>query len=124
MRALAMLITGVLVSASVSACAAERVVPATVRAPDLARRVADGWLAAHRAEDLAWDWRDGVLIYGLWRFHLSTGEPRYREYVRAYMNHHLAHGITVSWSDHTTPGLTAAELVLAGEPRYRPLADQ
>jgi unsaturated rhamnogalacturonyl hydrolase len=86
--------------------------------------VADGWLAAHPPQSLAWDWRDGVLVYGMWRFHLSTGEARYRDYVRAYMEHHLSRGITVSWSDDATPALTAAELVLAGDERYRPLVDQ
>jgi unsaturated rhamnogalacturonyl hydrolase len=123
MRALAIAITGVLVSVSVSACAAPARVPAEQRTLALARRVADGWLAAHPAESLAWDWRDGVLVYGMWKFHLSSGEARYGDYVRAYMAHHLARGIEVSWSDHTTPGLAASELVLAGDTRFRPLVD-
>ena len=86
--------------------------------------VARTWMREHAPETRDWNWRDGVLVYGLWRMHERTREPTYADYVRDYMAHHLATGISVRWSDHTTPALTAAELVLAGEARFRPLVDR
>ncbi len=124
MRVLARVVIAVWLSLALSACAGGRAYPKPQRHAQLAADVADAWIREHPPETLAWNWRDGVLVYGMWRFHLVSRDARYRRYVEAYMEHHLREGIDVSWSDHTTPGLTATELVLAGEARFRPLVEQ
>ncbi|HEX5658254.1 MAG TPA: glycoside hydrolase family 88 protein, partial [Polyangiales bacterium] len=74
--------------------------------------------------ELAWSWGEGVLAYGLWRLHERLGDPEPRAYLAAYVRRHQRRAVRVSWSDDTTPGLTAAELVLAGDPSVRLVLDR
>lgn len=73
--------------------------------------VASTWLATQGPpEEMAWNWGEGVLAYGLVAASRSTGSARFSDYVRAYTRHHIAAGTSVEWSDHTTPALAALEL--------------
>jgi rhamnogalacturonyl hydrolase YesR len=89
-----------------------------------ARRVAETWMRAHPPQQLAWSWGEGVLGYGLWRLYLASGHEPLRAYLVDYLRAHDEHGVRVSFSDDTTPGLVAAELALAGDPTGRALLDR
>lgn len=76
------------------------------------------------ADELAWDWGEGVLAFGVERAFQVTGQARYRDYLRSYFRAHAAKGIDPSWSDDTTPALAALELVQAGDEEFLPLVEQ
>lgn len=86
--------------------------------------VARAWIARHPPETLDWSWGEGVLAFGMQRAHAVSGDPAPRQYLRAYLRHHLRAGLQVRWSDDTTPGLAAIERVAAGEAQWRPLVDR
>jgi unsaturated rhamnogalacturonyl hydrolase len=81
-------------------------------------------MRAHPPEELAWSWGEGVLAYGLMRLHQATGQPSLRDYVARYVRVSQARDVRIAWSDDTTPGLSAAELVLAGDASARPILDR
>ncbi len=119
--------TSWIVVALLGACATGSASPHRPPVTDLAaatREVAATWMRTHPAEKLAWSWGEGVLAYGLWRLHARTGDPAIQAYLRAYLQRHQARDVRIAWSDDTTPGLTAAELVLAGDPSVRPVLDR
>lgn len=89
-----------------------------------ARAVAATWMRARPARSLAWNWGEGVLAYGLWRLYRTTGQAELRAYVADYLRAHQAEGVRIAWSDDTTPGLSASELVLAGDDSVRPVLDR
>lgn len=89
-----------------------------------ARAVAQTWMRDNPPEQLAWSWGEGVLAYGLWQLYRSNGDESLRRYLTRYVRAHQSAGARVVWSDDTTPGLTAAELVLAGDPSVQPVLDR
>lgn len=94
------------------ACVA-RPLPSPVAASSdlaLARAVADRWIATHPAEELAWDWSEGVLLSALVDLHRATGEPAYAEYARRYLAFHAAKGYSALASDRCAPAIAAATL--------------
>lgn len=74
----------------------------------LASRVADRYMAEHPAEDLAYDWGEGVLVSALWELARVTGSQVYRDYARRWLDHHVKLGYTVTQSDRCVPAITAA----------------
>ncbi len=76
----------------------------------LARAIADRWLTEHPPEALTWNWTDGVLAAGLVDLWRVTADPRYRDYLQAYIDHHVAAGYAVTTSDRCPPAIAAAEL--------------
>lgn len=82
------------------------------------------YMTDHRADELPWDWGEGVLAFGIEQTFRVTGDRRYRDYLRRYLRAHAATGIDVGWSDDTTPALAAVERVMAGDTEFRPLVDQ
>jgi unsaturated rhamnogalacturonyl hydrolase len=89
-----------------------------------AHAVAETWLRDHPAEKLAWSWGEGVLAYGLWQLAQQSRDDALRSYLTRYLHARQADAVRIAWSDDTTPGLTAAELVLAGDSSLRPLLDR
>lgn len=81
-----------------------------VRAEALA--VGDTWMAEEAPESLGWDWGDGVLAFGMLELAAATGEGRFQDYVRAYVDRWEAGGIIYFWNDNLTPALSAGELLL------------
>lgn len=89
-----------------------------------AQAVAETWMRAHPPEELAWSWGEGVLAYGLMRLSQATGQRSLQDYVERYVRVNQAREVRIAWSDDTTPALSAAELVLAGDLSVRPVLDR
>lgn len=87
------------------------------------RAVALTWIAERPAKELAWNWGEGVLAFGVECAFRSTNDARLRDYVREYLRHHRALGVSVTWSDQATPGLAAVVLAREGEAEFAPLAE-
>ncbi|MBI2389093.1 MAG: glycoside hydrolase family 88 protein [Deltaproteobacteria bacterium] len=102
---------------------------ARAHAPDspeiaLARAIADRWLAVHPPEKAAWDWGDGVQLGALMELHRVTGEPRYRDHVKRFLDAQIAAGYEIVTSDRCPPVLSA--LALYGQTcdaKYRKVVD-
>src|SRR4051812_12304944 len=80
----------------------------------LARSIADRWLTAHPAETLEWNWTDGVLLASFVELHRATGDSRYLDYLRAYVDRQTRRGYVVDTSDHCLPAIAAVELWQSG----------
>lgn len=87
-------------------------------------RVARTWRVEHRPERMRWSWGEGVLGLGLLAAGRASGDPDCARFVRAWLGHHQARGVTMAWSDHVTPAWPALELVLAGDDGLRPIVDR
>jgi unsaturated rhamnogalacturonyl hydrolase len=79
-----------------------------VAAADLA---AD-FMRRHRAQDLSWGWEDGVFLIALTELHRLTADPAIEDYLRSYLDHHVAQGIAIEVSDDCPP--IAAAVYLGG----------
>jgi unsaturated rhamnogalacturonyl hydrolase len=90
----------------------------------LAVEIADRYVAEHPAEQQAWDWGEGTLMFALTELYRITGEARFRDYYQAWMDHHLEQGYPLTWSDHCPPALTALALYEeTGDPAYRAVVE-
>lgn len=113
----------------VGACRSE---PTPLRSPaslgcDLAAeapQVARTWMADHPPTQLAWNWGEGVLMYGLWQWQAASGDRAAARYVHRYLRHHQQAPPPIQWSDHTTPARAAAQIVLSGDDSPRPVLDR
>lgn len=83
--------------------------PRPVAHEDLVRDVADAWIERHPPESMHWDWGPAVLAYGMLDLYEATGDVRYREYVRSWVDHH-AGSAPIFWSDTAAPAGLAARL--------------
>lgn len=86
--------------------------------------VALTWIADQPATELAWNWGEGVLAFGIERAFRSTHDARLGNYLREYLRHHRTLGVSVTWSDQATPGLAAVALARRGEVEFTGLAEQ
>ena len=86
--------------------------------------VALTWIADQPATEVAWNWGEGVLAFGVERAFRSTRDARLANYLREYLRHHRALGVSVTWSDQATPALAAVELARQGEVEFATLAEQ
>lgn len=91
------------------ACHAAKRDPASERVA-LATEIAAKQMALHPAESLGWDWGEAVLLWSFVELHAVTGDPAIQDYVKAYMDAHIAHGFTISTSDSCAPAALAAAL--------------
>lgn len=90
----------------------------------LARAIADRYVAEHDPKSLAWDWGEGVLMASMVDLHRVTGEARYRDYYRAWLDQRISRGYSITSSDRCPPADTAIALDVATcEPRYREVVD-
>jgi len=68
-----------------------------------------------------WSWDTGVAIYGLMRAWERTGDKRYFDFVRDWVDGYIERGIAVQHVNHVAPGL--ATLMLYEETRERRYLD-
>src|SRR5688500_13641394 len=74
-------------------------------AVDLIRALSDStlgvaltWMAARPPSELAWNWGEGVLAFGMECAFHTTRDERLKTYLRAYLRHHRTRGVSVTWS--------------------------
>ncbi len=90
----------------------------------LARAVAGSFLVRREPASLAWNWEEAVGMFAMTEVSRVVGDPRYREYVGAWLDHHIEGGYTILTSDTCAPALPALALLAAtGEARYRTLVE-
>ncbi|HEU4410293.1 MAG TPA: glycoside hydrolase family 88 protein [Polyangiaceae bacterium] len=90
----------------------------------LALELAHGYIGRHPPATLPWDWGEGVLMYAMAELGRVTADERVRAYYRDYIEHHLARGYELVWSDSCPPALAAIQLyVETGDPRYASVAE-
>src|SRR5690242_8020575 len=92
--------------ASLRGASPQRALPATADFVRVLREsvlaVAVTWIADRPASELAWNWGEGVLAFGFERAFRSTEDGRLGNYLREYLRHHRAIGVSVTWSDQAT----------------------
>ncbi len=105
-------------------CFAQRRAPDSEHV-DLARAIGDKILATHSPETITWDWGEAVMMVGLVQLYRVTGDARYRDFYRAWMDHHLEQGYEIWSSDTCAPVAIAIALIADGldEPRYRAVVE-
>ncbi|HJL15418.1 MAG TPA: glycoside hydrolase family 88 protein [Sandaracinaceae bacterium LLY-WYZ-13_1] len=100
------------------ACFAMRRDPGSERVA-LARALADRYVAEHPPASQPWDWSEGVLMHALLELSRITGDEALRDYVAAWLDHHIEGGYEMEWSDHCPPALSAMALwAERGDDRY------
>lgn len=77
---------------------------------DTARSLADTWIATYSPEDASFSWDSGLLMLSLWELYLRTGELKYREYVKRWMDYHIQNGYVIAFNDHVPPARVALRL--------------
>ena len=86
--------------------------------------LADTWLDTYEPETMGWSWDSGVLMLGLWELANLTDDSTYRDYVRDWLDHHIAVGYTIAYNDHVPPARLALRLYQeTGEVAYRDAVD-
>jgi unsaturated rhamnogalacturonyl hydrolase len=94
---------------------------------DVAREVADQYIADHPADTLSWNWGEAVFLYSLLEFAQNTpaGGGGDIDYIRRYHDHYATVGLpAIDNADKCAPALTALGLHLeTGDHRYLPQAD-
>jgi unsaturated rhamnogalacturonyl hydrolase len=85
----------------------------------LALDIALRYISLHPPEEEHWDWGPATLMFSLTELYRVTGDTRLRDYYQAWMDHHIAEGYLLTWSDHCPPSLTALALYReTGDPAY------
>ncbi|MCG8673665.1 MAG: glycoside hydrolase family 88 protein [Pseudomonadales bacterium] len=91
----------------------------------LARDLADTWLRTYQPQQNAWSWGAGVLMMGMMDLYDATGDVRYYEYAKAWIDYHLANDYFITSSDTSIPGHTALRLYeIDPDPKYMAVADE
>ncbi len=92
-----------------AACYAQKRDPDSARVA-LATDIALRYIAEHPAAEQEWNWEEGVLMYAMTELYRVTGDARIRDYYQAWIDHHIAAGYAVVWSDSCPPALAATAL--------------
>jgi unsaturated rhamnogalacturonyl hydrolase len=73
-----------------------------------------------------WDWDSGVAMYGLMKAWEATGDQRYFDFVRAWVDGFIARGLPpITHPNHATPGLATLMLYeVTGQEKYLAAARQ
>jgi len=74
----------------------------------------------------AWDWGEGVMLYGLWEAYESTSKSSYLNYIRSYADKYVdadgnisAHVSNSAYVNHVAPGILLIHLYeKTGDARY------
>ncbi|MDX1695339.1 MAG: glycoside hydrolase family 88 protein, partial [Ketobacteraceae bacterium] len=91
---------------------------------ELARNLADTWIETYQPRQNAWSWDAGVLMMGLMDLHEVTGDARYYQYARAWVDYYIENGYFITSSDNSIPGYTALRLYeTESDPKYLTVAD-
>lgn len=90
----------------------------------LATEIALRYIDEHPAQLEVWDWRSGVLMFALTELHRVTGDARLRAYYQGWLDHHIARGYQIVFSDSCPPALTAVSLLReASSDAYQQVVD-
>lgn len=90
----------------------------------LAKAIADRYIGKFPADGLAWDWGPTVIMFSVSELYRVTGDTRYRDYYKAWMDHHIAAGYTIATSDSCAPALLAAILYIESQDaKYKAVVD-
>ena len=91
----------------------------------LATDIALRYIDEHPPETELFDWTSGVLMFAMTELYRVTGDEQFRDYYKAYLDHHIDEAVyEIYWSDSCPPALTALALLREGEnPRYRGVVD-
>ncbi len=76
----------------------------------LALDVALRYMGGHPPAEEPWDWGPATLMFALTELYRITRDERLSDHYRAWMDHHIAVGYPLYWSDHCPPALTALAL--------------
>lgn len=77
----------------------------------LASEIALRYIDEHAATSHPWDWGPSALMFALTELYRVTGDDRFRTYYSAWLNHHVAEGFDIVWSDDCPGALTAISLL-------------
>jgi len=77
---------------------------------DIAMSIADRWISLHPADEMAWNWGETVLMYGITRLYEYTGNQDYQRYIKEWVDYNIDKGYYLFMSDSCAPGLIAVEL--------------
>ena len=100
------------------ACYAEKRVPGSKNV-EQAKAIAQRFIDVHTPESLAWNWIEAVGMVGLIELHRVTGEPKWQDYYRAWIDSWIAKGYVIHNSDTCLPAIAAIDLYAAtGDPKY------
>jgi unsaturated rhamnogalacturonyl hydrolase len=80
----------------------------------MAGDIALRYISNHPAEEELWDWRSGVLMYGLAELYRVTGDKSLHDYYQAWMDYRIEEGYQIVWSDSCPPAITAISLLHEG----------
>jgi unsaturated rhamnogalacturonyl hydrolase len=92
-----------------------------------ARSIADRYMRVHPATSMAFDWGEGVLMLSLVDLYRVTGDTALRDYVAAWLDHHIAVGYvdTLTASDRCPPAASALALYAENcRADYREMVDR
>ncbi len=90
----------------------------------LAIEIAQKQMALHTAESVAWSWGETVMMLGLVELYRITGDTDYRDYYKAWIDHHIEEGYLIGTSDTCAPAAVAlAVLQDFDEAKYRTVLD-
>lgn len=91
----------------------------------LAVDLADTWIGTFEPSQNAWSWDSGVMMMGLMDLSEITGDQTYTNYAKAWIDHYIETGYSVTSSDTSIPGYTALLLYeKTGESKYLEVGDR
>lgn len=76
----------------------------------LAKDLADTWINTYQPKQNAWSWDSGVFMMGVMDLYEITGEQRYYQYAKDWIDHYLENGYFITSSDTSIPGHTALRI--------------
>jgi unsaturated rhamnogalacturonyl hydrolase len=77
----------------------------------MAGDIALRYINDHPVEEELWDWRSGVLMYGLAELYRVTRDESLHDYYQAWMDYRIEEGYQIVWSDSCPPAITAISLL-------------
>lgn len=87
--------------------------------------LAQSWMGLFAPSLNSWHWDSAILMLGLMELSEATGDSQYRDYVQAWMDHHIQQGYYITSSDTSIPGRVALKLyAITGEAKYKQVADE
>ncbi|MCB9478072.1 MAG: glycoside hydrolase family 88 protein [Deltaproteobacteria bacterium] len=93
---------------------------------DLAKDLADTWIGFFEPWQNAWSWDSAVLMVGMLDLAEVTGEEKYTQYCRDWLDYWIEdHRYHIATSDTTVPSFPALRLYeLTGDEKYKEPADE
>ncbi|MCB9487622.1 MAG: glycoside hydrolase family 88 protein [Deltaproteobacteria bacterium] len=96
----------------------EQAAPALKLAEDLAAT----WMHDYDPEAVGWSWDQAILMLGIWDLYDLTGREAYRDYVAAWLDHHIDAGYAVASNDAARVALRVWRET--GAARHRAVVDE